>query len=168
MSLLQRLARRLGNRRFLQLMRIYPPYLGAGVRVRAAAPDMSRIEVEMPLTAWNQNFVGTHFGGSLYSMCDPFFMFMLMARLGPDYVVWDKAASIEFLKPGRGKVSAVFEIPDAQVEEIRRQADRGGKVLPRFDVLVVGDDGKPVARVEKTLHVRRADASRRMRIVAQS
>jgi hypothetical protein len=62
----------------------------------------------------------------------------------------------------------VFELSAERVEEIRRQADRGGKVLPRFDVLVVGADGKPVARVEKTLHVRRADASRRMRIVAQS
>jgi acyl-coenzyme A thioesterase PaaI-like protein len=168
MSLLQRIARRLGNQRFLKLMRFYPPYLGAGIRVREASPDLSRVEVEMPLTFWNQNFVGTHFGGSLYSMCDPFFMLMLMARLGPDYVVWDKAATIEFVRPGRGSVSAVFEITHAQVEDIRRQADGGGKVLPRFEVVVVGEDGKAVARVEKTLHVRRADSTRHLRVVAQS
>ena len=101
-------------------MRIYPPFLGAGVRVRDAAPDLSRVEVEMPLTFWNQNFVGTQFGGSLYAMCDPFFMLMLMRRLGPDYVVWDKAARIEFLRPGRGTVSAVFELSDQQVADIRR------------------------------------------------
>jgi hypothetical protein len=95
-------------------------------------------------------------------------MLMLMGRLGPDYVVWDKAASIEFLRPGRGTVSAVFELNDLQVEEIRRNADSGGKVLPRFEVIVVGEDGKPVARIDKTLHVRRAEPARRMRIVAQS
>jgi acyl-coenzyme A thioesterase PaaI-like protein len=161
MSPLQRLAHRLGHHRFLRLMRLYPPYLGAGVRVRESAPDLSRIVVEMPLTVWNQNFVGTHFGGSLYAMCDPFFMLMLMARLGPDYVVWDKAASIEFLRPGRGTVSAVFELSDAQVHEIREEADGGGKVLPRFAALVVGHDGTPVARIEKTLHVRRRSDDRR-------
>jgi hypothetical protein len=95
-------------------------------------------------------------------------MLVLMARLGPDYVVWDKAASVEFLRPGRGTVSAVFEVSDAQVEEIRRQASTGGKVLPRFDVIVVGADGKAVARVEKVLHVRRADSARHLRVVAQS
>ncbi|HET7755409.1 MAG TPA: DUF4442 domain-containing protein [Anaeromyxobacteraceae bacterium] len=168
MSPLQRLANRIGHHRFLRLMRLYPPYLGAGVRVRHAEPDLSRVEVEMPLTWWNQNFVGTHFGGSLYSMCDPFFMFMLIARLGPDYVVWDKAATIEFLRPGRGKVTAVFELSDAQVDDIRRKADAGAKVLPRFEVVVTGADGTPVARIDKTLHVRRADQARRMRVVAQS
>ncbi len=152
---LQRLAAWLGTHRFLRLMRVYPPYLGAGVRVRSAAPDLSRVEVELPLTAWNRNFVGTHFGGSLYSMCDPFLMLMLMSRLGPGYVVWDKAASIEFLRPGRGTVSAAFELPAGRVDEIRAEADRAGKTLPRFEVTVVDDAGKPVARVEKVLYVRR-------------
>jgi acyl-coenzyme A thioesterase PaaI-like protein len=109
----------------------------------------------------NRNFVGTHFGGSLFAMCDPFFMLMLMERLGPDYVVWDKAARIEFLRPGRGKVRATFEVPDERVAEIRREADAAGRVLPEFEVTIVGDDGEPVARVHKLLHVRpRVPASR--------
>jgi acyl-coenzyme A thioesterase PaaI-like protein len=152
---LQRLAGWIGAPRFLRLLRVYPPYLGAGVRVRRVAPDLSRVEVELPLTPWNRNFIGTHFGGSLYSMCDPFLMLMLMSRLGPEYVVWDKAASIEFVRPGRGTVSATFDLPDARVDEIRREADRGGKVLPRFEVAVLDAQGEPVARVEKVLYVRR-------------
>ncbi len=160
MSPLQRLAARLGLRRFLALLRLYPPYLGAGVRVREVAPDMTRVTVEMRLTAWNRNFVGSHFGGSLYSMCDPFFMLMLMARLGPGYVVWDKSASIEFLRPGRGTVTAVFELPQSRVDEIRRAADAGEKVLPAFEVTVVNEAGEAVARVAKALYVRRAEAQR--------
>src|ERR1700756_4653555 len=118
MSPLQRLSALLGPAPapFLPLMIFSPPYLGAGVRVRLAAKDLSRVEVEMRLTPWNRNFVGTHFGGSLYSMCDPFLMLMLMARLGPEYVVWDKSAAIEFIRPGRGTVAATFELPQARVE----------------------------------------------------
>jgi hypothetical protein len=88
-------------------------------------------------------------------MCDPFFMLMLIARLGPGYVVWDKSAEIEFLRPGRGTVTATFELPDATVEEIRRDADANPRVFPRFEVTVVDGEGQPIARVRKTLYVRR-------------
>lgn len=165
-TLMQRAVRLLGFHRFMHVMRVYPPYLGAGVRVRHAAPDASRVDVEMPLTPLNRNFVGTQFGGSLYAMCDPFFMLMLIERLGPGYVVWDKAASIEFLRPGRGTVRARFEVPDERVDEIRREVDRAGKTLPRFEVTVFSEDATPVARVEKTLYVRRErDAARVIRAV---
>jgi acyl-coenzyme A thioesterase PaaI-like protein len=153
-TLAEHAARRLGFDRFVRLLRFYPPFVGAGVRVTAGSADASRVTVEMPLTRLNRNFVGTHFGGSLYAMCDPFFMLMLMERLGPGYVVWDKAARIEFLRPGRGKVRATFHVPDERVHEIRREADAAGKVLPEFEVTVVADDGTAVARVHKTLHVR--------------
>ncbi len=160
MSPLQKLAALIGPPRFLRLLSIYPPYLGAGVRVRRAEPDLSRVEVDMRLTPWNRNFVGTHFGGSLYSMCDPFFMIMLMTRLGPRYVVWDKSATIEFIRPGRGTVSATFELTDARVEEVRREAELREKVFPRFEVTVVDGEGRPIARVEKMLYVRRKQPGR--------
>jgi hypothetical protein len=89
-----------------RLINFYAPLLGAGIRSKKI--DKNTIRVEMKLTALNRNIVGTHFGGSLYAMCDPWFMLILMRNLGPDYVVWDKAASIQFLMPGRGKVSATF------------------------------------------------------------
>jgi acyl-coenzyme A thioesterase PaaI-like protein len=158
MNALQSLAARVGPARFLRWLRLYPPFLGAGVRVTHAEPDLSRVRVEMPLTAWNRNYVGTHFGGSLYSMCDPFLMIMLTTRLGPGYVVWDKAASIEFVRPGRGTVCATFALDAARLDEIRREADRGGKVLPRFEVAVLDAGGEPVARIEKVLYVRRRAA----------
>ncbi len=152
---MRRLAGRIGHHRFLGLLRVYPPYLGAGVRVRSVARDLSRVEVEMRLLPWNQNFLGTQFGGSLYSMCDPFFALMLMMRLGPDYTVWDKAARIEFRRPGRGTVRAVFELPDARLREIRDEVDRAGRHAPVFEVAVVDEGGETVARVEKVLSVRR-------------
>jgi acyl-coenzyme A thioesterase PaaI-like protein len=159
MNLLQRIARRVGNDRFLKLLRFYPPYLGAGVSVTKVSSDLTVLEVEMKLSAWNRNFVGTQFGGSLYSMCDPFFMLMLMMQLGEGYVVWDKSATIEFLRPGRGKVKARFELPRERAEELRAETQEKGKINPRFEVTVVDAGGEPVARVQKVLSVRRKDSA---------
>jgi len=155
MSFLQGVARRLGNDRFLKLLRFYPPYFGAGVRITSVAPDLTSLDVAMNLSAWNRNFVGTHFGGSLYSMCDPFFMLMLMMQLGDGYVVWDKSASIDFLRPGRGTVRAHFEMPRAKVDELRAQVEANGKINPTFQVTIVDEQGEPIARVRKVLSVRR-------------
>jgi len=160
MSLMQRVARRFGQDRFLKLLGLYPPFLGAGVSVIHVASDLSVVEVELKLSAWNRNFVGTQFGGSLYSMCDPFFMLMLMMQLGEGYVVWDKSASIEFLRPGRGKVKARFELPRERVEQIRAETDSKGKINPAFEVTVLDEHGEPVARVQKILSVRRREAAR--------
>jgi acyl-coenzyme A thioesterase PaaI-like protein len=147
----------LSNRWRIRLLSLYPPYLGAGVRVRAAA-DLRTFEVRMKLRWWNRNYVGTQFGGSLYSMCDPFFMLILFAALGRDYVVWDKAATIRFRRPGRGTVEATFHIPQERIDEIRAAADAERKVEPVFTVEIVDEQGEVVAEVEKLLYVRRKTA----------
>lgn len=146
---------RLRRSRFdlVTLIRLWPPYLGAGIRVRR--PDAHTFVVRMKLHWWNRNYFGTHFGGSLYAMCDPFFVLILAQRLGRDYVVWDKAASIRFVRPGRGTVTATFHLPPEEVEAIRQTADASGKVEPELSVEVVDESGAVVARVEKTLYVRR-------------
>lgn len=141
-----------------RVMNFYPPYLGAGVRIAEADDDFRYVRVEMPLRFYNRNYVGTHFGGSLYSMCDPFYMLMLLKNLGDDYLVWDRAASIEFKKPGRGKVVAEFTLSDERIDEIRRRADEDGKVEPTFEVEVVDQKGDVVAVVEKVVYVRRKDS----------
>ena len=97
------------------VLNLWPPYLGAGVRVTRLRSDWKEVDVEMKLRFWNSNYVGTHFGGSLYSMVDPFYMLMLIENLGRDYIVWDKSASVRFKKPGKGKVSASFRLSDEQI-----------------------------------------------------
>jgi hypothetical protein len=149
----------MASRRWLyRLLSLYPPYLGAGIRVKAA-PDLRTFEVWMRLRWWNRNYVKTHFGGSLYAMCDPFFMLILIEALGRGYVVWDKSATIHFRRPGRGTVSATFHIPQERVDEIRAAADAAGKVEPVFHVEVVDERGDVVAEVEKLVYVRRKDAA---------
>ncbi|HKR93755.1 MAG TPA: DUF4442 domain-containing protein [Candidatus Angelobacter sp.] len=111
----------------------------------------------MPLRFYNRNYVGTHFGGSLYSMVDPFYMLMLMNILGPGYIVWDKAASIRFKKPGKGVMKASFHLSEEQIAEIRAAADTQPKVEPQFLVVVKDAEGNAVAEIDKLLYVRKKD-----------
>ncbi len=140
----------------LRLINFYPPLLGAGIRAHFDPKDPHTVRVRMPLTWLNRNIYGTHFGGSLYAMCDAFFALILLRNLGKGYLVWDKAATIRFLRPGRGTVHACFHIPPARVEEIRAQAENGEPVEPVFTVELVDDAGETVALVEKLLYVRKA------------
>lgn len=143
-----------------RLFNVYPPYIGAGVRVVRFDDDCRFTRVEMPLRWYNRNYVGTHFGGSLYAMADPFLMIMLMRNLGPDYVVWDKTGTIEFVAPGRGTVWTEFRLTGEALDEIRARTEGGAKYLPWFDVEVRGPDGGLVARIRKQIYIRRKDASR--------
>jgi acyl-coenzyme A thioesterase PaaI-like protein len=145
------------SRRLLNFMRFYPPFLGAGIRVARLSDDLREIDVEMKLHWWNRNYVRTHYGGSLYSMADPFYMVMLIENLGPDYIVWDKAASIRFRKPGKGTVRAEFRITEEQIESLRAQVDSQGKIETTFNVQVRDESGEVVAEVEKLLHIRRKE-----------
>ena len=136
-------------------LNLWPPFLGAGIRIRRLAPDWKAIDVEMKLRRWNRNYVGTHYGGSLYSMADPFFMLMLIENLGKDYIVWDKSASIRFRKPGRGTVFAEFRVSDEQISEIKDALKSQEKIERVFRVEVKDKSGIVIAEVEKLLHVRR-------------
>ncbi len=145
---------KLSLKKNIKLISLYPPYLGSGISVKFVDADFTKITVELKMRWWNRNAVGTHFGGSLYSMCDPFYMFILMEHLGNDYIVWDKAASIRFKKPGLKTVSATFEIPKEQIAEIKSFVDLNGKGDFSFTTTVNGENGEVVAEVEKVVYVR--------------
>ncbi|MBC7540884.1 MAG: DUF4442 domain-containing protein [Bacteriovorax sp.] len=138
----------------LKLMNFWPPFLGAGIHVDFMSKDYHRIVVSMKLRFWNRNYVNTHYGGSLYSMTDPFYMLMLMQILGRDFLIWDKAASIRFKKPGLGKVSAVFELSSEQIESFKNDLKTKEKIEPVLTVLVRDEAGSIVAEVEKVLFIK--------------
>jgi acyl-coenzyme A thioesterase PaaI-like protein len=136
-------------------LNLWPPLAGAGIRVRSIAPDFREFVVEMPLRRYNRNAHGAHFGGSLFAMTDPFFVLMLLRNLGPDYVVWDRAACIDYIAAGRSRVRAVLKLRDEDLKSIRTMTASGGKHLHLFYADVVDAEDLLVARVEKLVYVRR-------------
>ena len=138
-----------------RILNLWSPFLFAGIKVMEIDEDWRGARVRLRMHAWNRNAVGTHFGGSLFAMCDPFWMLLAMHALGPDYIVWDKAGEIEFVKPGKGTVEAVFQLDDAALDEIRAATSNGEKALRWFENTVTDAEGEIVARVRKQLYVRR-------------
>jgi acyl-coenzyme A thioesterase PaaI-like protein len=145
----------LSARALRRLLNLWPPFLFAGIRVTALADDFGHARVELRMRPWNRNYVGTHFGGSLFAMTDPFWMIMVKESLGRDYFVWDRAGEIVFLKPGHGTVAASFGLEPQIVQELRDAAANGDKVLRWFETDVVDAAGDAVARVRKQVYVRR-------------
>ncbi|MEA9567594.1 DUF4442 domain-containing protein [Polynucleobacter sp. AP-Nickl1-40-C4] len=144
------------NATFLKYaMNVWPPFLGAGIRVDNISKDFRTAKVSLKSGIANRNIVGVHFGGSLFAMTDPFFMMMVSQNIGKKYIVWDQAAKIEFLKPGKGKVHASFEITQDQLDEIVTAAEPGDKVLKDFVVDVKDRENDVVARITKTLYIRK-------------
>lgn len=134
---------------------LYAPYLGAGVKLRHMSKDFREATVEMPLTPYNANYMGTQFGGSLYSMTDPWYMLMLIKNLGPDYIVWDKAAAINFKKPGKSTVRAEFRLTQEVIDQIKAEVAKSVKVNWPFKVLIHDEEGTLIAEVDKVVYVRK-------------
>ena len=142
--------------RILKLgMNLWPPFLGAGIKVRHIRADYREVVVSMKLRWYNRNYVGTHFGGSLAAMTDPFYMLMLIHILGSDFTVWDKSSTIDFIAPGRGTVTARFRLNDDQIAEIKNETASGNAYFPELSVDIVNGSDDVVARVRKKLYVRK-------------
>ena len=133
----------------------WPPFLFSGIRLLELADDWRYARVRLKLGRFNRNYVGTHFGGSLFSMTDPFWMILIMECLGRDYVVWDKAGEISFVQPGRADVFAEFRVEETVLDELRAATASGEKHLRWFATDVKTAKGEIVAQVRKQLYIRR-------------
>jgi len=144
------------RQRFLEkAINFYGPFLGAGVRLEEMTKDYRYARVTMPLRFYNKNYMGTQFGGSLYSMVDPWYMLMLIKNLGRDYIVWDKGATIQFKKPGMGTVQAEFRLNQEIIEEIKLHVEENKKMDYIFKVEVKDQSGKLICEVDKVVYIRK-------------
>lgn len=134
---------------------LFPAYWGTGGRVQYVAADWKEVRVALPLNLQTRNYVGTIFGGSMYGAIDPIYMLMLIKILGPNYIVWDKAATIRFRKPGKATLYARFVLSDEEIETVKKLADEQPSLDRVYAVELVDQDGVVHASFEKTLYIRR-------------
>jgi hypothetical protein len=135
-------------------------YRGTGARLRHIAPDWSEIRLDVPLSWRTRNYVGTIFGGSIYASIDPIYMIMLIRRLGPEFVVWDKAATIQFKKPGRETLHARFVVSDEELAAIRAALETKRSVDRSYLVELVDGSRTVCATIEKVIYIRRRETQR--------
>ncbi|MDH5804456.1 MAG: DUF4442 domain-containing protein [Gemmatimonadota bacterium] len=135
----------------------FPAYRRTGARITYLADDLSEWKIKLPLNWTTRNYVGTIFGGSMYGALDPIYMVMLIHLLGPDYIVWDKTATIRFLKPGRSTLYATFKLEHEEIDEITNELANGGKIERTYSVDLVDKNGVVHASVEKLIHIRKKE-----------
>lgn len=129
--------------------------MGAGIKVVKVNEAGTSILVRMKLKWYNRNMYGTHFGGSLYAMSDPFYVFAAYNYFGNDYILWDKSASITYVSPGKSTVQGLFEISDERLKEMKEEVDKIGKQTFTFEANITDLKGKVVANVTKEIYIRK-------------
>ena len=134
---------------------LFPAYRGTGGKITYLADDFREVRVEIPLSRRTRNYVGTIFGGSMYGAVDPICMVVLIKALGPGYVVWDKAATIRFRKPGRTTLHARFAVDQAELDAIRGALTDAVATERTYTIQLVDAEGVVHAEVEKLIHIRR-------------
>ena len=137
------------------LLNLWPPFFFSGIKVAVLAQDYRYCKVELKNRAWTRNINSSQFGGSMFAMTDPIYPLMLMGALGKEYMVWDKQADINYITPGRGKLTAEFLLTDSELEQIRQQTEAGDKFFPDFVVHVKDSKGELVCEVKRKVYIRK-------------
>ncbi|UJF18665.1 DUF4442 domain-containing protein [Vibrio sp. SS-MA-C1-2] len=136
-------------------LNLWPPFWGAGIKIIEISSDFRYVRMGLTFRWWNKNANRSQYGGSIFSMTDPVYSLMLMGILGEKYFVWDKQASIDFIKPGTTKLTAEFIISQQKIDEIIKQTQHGDKVFPEFITNIKNAENTVVAQVQRTLYVRK-------------
>jgi hypothetical protein len=139
----------------LYLWNFWPPFFGPGIVLDKVSPDLKYVRMKLKRRPWTLNIVGTQFGGSIYAMTDPIYMTMLLKNLGRGYIVWDKAASIRFRKPGRTDLYAEFKLTDEEIAGIKSRLQTESKMDLEKEVLVVDKDQQVIAEIKKVIYISR-------------
>lgn len=137
------------------LWRFWPPFWGAGISVHVLSDDLMHTQARLKLRWWNRNYVGTQYGGSLFSMTDAVYMVMMLQNLGPEYIVWDKAATIRYLKPGKTSVYADYKLTTQVLDDIRRTLQTQEKMDWTTKVEIRDMNDQVIAEVDKVLYIRK-------------
>lgn len=133
----------------------FPAYRGTGARVCYIASDWLEVKIKLPLNWRTKNYVGTIYGGSIYGSIDPMYMLMLMKNLGKDYIVWDKAATIRFRKPGTKTLYAHFKLTELEIDEIKSLLEYEKSVDRNYLVQLVDEAGVVHAEVDKVIYIKK-------------
>ncbi len=133
----------------------FPCYRATGARIQYIASDWQEIRLRLPLNRRTRNYVGTIFGGSMYGAVDPIHMVMLIKLLGRGYEIWDKAANFRFRQPGRSTLYANVRIGSEELEAIRNEVARDGKIERQFTVELTDEAGQVCFSCEKLISIKK-------------
>jgi acyl-coenzyme A thioesterase PaaI-like protein len=145
--------------KLFKIWNFWPPFFFTGIRIKEVSEDNRHLIVKLKLRFWNKNYFGTQFGGAMFTLTDPFYMVMLIKNLGSKYVVWDKSATIHYLKPGRTDLTAEFNLTEEDLASIRSTLEAQNKMEWSRTIEIKDANGIVVAQVDKILSIKKKSPS---------
>jgi Domain of unknown function (DUF4442) len=133
---------------------LFPAFRSSGGWLTHVSTDFRYVRLKIPLTLKTRNYVGTLCGGNMYSAVDGVYLVMLLKNLGSDYLVWDKAAAIRYKRPAKGTLFAEFRLTEDELQQIKHEVARQGKVDREYLIELMEASGVVCAEVIKTIHVK--------------
>ena len=113
-------------------MEIYPPWWMMRIKVMKLENDWRHIRFRLPLTWISRNMGGSMFGGFQASLADPIAP-LACAQVFPEYHVWTRHLSVDFVRPGVTDMELRFDFPPEKEEAIREELERRGRSTPSFE-----------------------------------
>jgi acyl-coenzyme A thioesterase PaaI-like protein len=132
----------------------FPAFWSTGAKVTYLAADYKEVHLKLPLSWRTRNYVGTIFGGSMFASTDVLYFLLVLKNIGKDYIVWDKASSIHFKKPGKGTLYTKVTVSDKEIETIKKELQYTDKIDRIYLLDLIDEAGDICASIEKTIHIR--------------
>ena len=131
----------------------FPAVWASGGKYTYVSEDMRELHLKLPLNLRSRNYIGTIFGGSMFSATDPMFFMMLIKNL-PGYIIWDKASSIRYKKPGRDVLYTKTKITQEDIDSIVEELKSKDKLDRVFTLDLIDTAGDGCATIKKNIHIR--------------
>ncbi len=139
-------------------MRFYPPLFFQRIWVKNFDKDFTGAEVKIFRSILNINYNRSIFGGTIYSAADPFYavlFYQSLLRRGYKVLVWQKAAEIDYIKPGMTTLSFKIRIKEEDIQEACTTLDANEKFVKSYPLEITDKYGELCAKVQNVIYIRK-------------
>ncbi len=133
-----------------------PSTANTGAEVTYISENLDHVSLTIPLNDKTKNMMGIIYGGIMYSATDFVYLTMLWYRLGLDYMLIDKSAEVQYLRPGLGDLSVDFYLPEETVQSIIDELKTEKSTLREFIIEIKDNKQKTVCKITKSIYIRKA------------
>ncbi|GAB4223544.1 MAG: DUF4442 domain-containing protein [Francisella sp.] len=130
-----------------------PAFVATGGEIVFVSDDFFEVHLKFNLTEKTKNYHGTGFGGAIYSSLDPIYPLQLSNILGESYIVWDLAATINYLKPITDNVYARFLLSYEIITKIKKDVATKNKSIVSLPVRYEDNNKNIYAEATKTIYI---------------
>lgn len=136
-----------------RLFELYPPWWMMRIKVTALENNWRHVRIHLPLTWVSRNMGGSMFGGFQASLSDPIAP-LACSKVFPDYHVWTRHLSVDFVRPGITDMELRFDFAAEQETAIREELAQRQRSTPSFEYGLYDKEGRLCTKVVCVVAIR--------------